>query len=133
MDALEPRLGQAYAQALLAIARVDGEITSEEAARVRELVARRSPVTIDFEASFFDKQTPEILAETVQRAGPAVVQPRDLGRALVSDAVAVAIADGDLKGVEAHTILRFARALGCTAEDVAGVTPALDEWLSVLG
>lgn len=133
MEPLEPRLGQAYAQALLAIARMDGEITPEEAARVRELVARRSTVEIDFEASFFDKQTPETLADTVMRAGPAVVQPRQLGRALVSDAVVLATADGDLNGVEAHAILRFARALGCTAEDVAQETRQLDEWLSVLG
>jgi tellurite resistance protein len=133
MEPLDGKLGQAYAQALLAIARVDGEITPEEAARVRELVARRSPVQIDFEASFFDKQTPETLAEAVTRAGPAIVAPRDLGRALVSDAVALATADGDLNGAEAHAILRFARALGCTAEDVARETRQLDPWLSVLG
>src|SRR5262249_43327806 len=124
---------QAYAQALLAIARVDGEITPEEAARVRELVARRSPVQIDFEASFFDKQTPETLAETVKRAGPAVVQARQLGRALVSDAVVLATADGALNGAEAPAILRFARALGCTAEDGGQETRLLNEWLSVLG
>jgi uncharacterized tellurite resistance protein B-like protein len=133
MDSLEPKLGQAYAQALLAIARVDGEITPAETVRVRELVARRSSVEVNFAASFFDKQTPETLAETVMRAGPAIVQPRQLGRALVSDAVALATADGDLNGVEANAILRFARALGCTAEDVAAETRQLDPWLSVLG
>ena len=133
MDRLEPKLGQAYAQALLAIARVDGEITPEEATRVRELVARRSDVEVNFEASFFDKQTPETLADAVKRAGPTVVEPRELGRALVSDAVIVAAADGDLQGTEAQAILRFARALGCTAQDVAAETSQLNAWLSVLG
>ena len=49
MDSLPAELGQAYAQALLAIARVDREIQPEEAARVRELVSSHTePPTFGF-------------------------------------------------------------------------------------
>jgi tellurite resistance protein len=127
MEPLNAELGQIYAQALVAIARVDGEIGGEEGARLRELVAKRSTVEIDYEASFFEKVTPDSLAAAVRR-DPSV-PPRELGRALVSDAIALATADGDLNSVEAHAILRYARALGCTDEDVGAETRELDEWL----
>jgi hypothetical protein len=125
MDSLPAELGQVYAQALLAIARVDREVQPEEAARVRELVARRSTVEVDFEASFFGKLAPEKLGEAAKAAG---VDPVQLGRALVADGVELATTDGDLNSVEAHAILRYARAL-CSDGDIGAVTHELDEWL----
>lgn len=122
---MDDQLGQAYAQALLAIARVDREVSPEESARVRELVASRSSVVVDFEASFFEKMTPEGLVKAVgsgDRLGVA--------RMLLADAVALATTDGDLNSTEAHAILRFARALGCTDIDITGVTRELDEYLN---
>jgi uncharacterized tellurite resistance protein B-like protein len=124
MQSLDGELGQLYAQALLAIARVDREIGPEEASRVRELVAKRSPVEIDVEASFFHKVTPEELA-----AAASAIDRRELGRALVADGVSLATADGDLNSMEGHAILRFAHALGCTVEDIGAITHELDEWL----
>ena len=55
MDRLDDELGQLYGQALLAIAKVDGEIGPEEGAKLRELVAARTNVEVDFEAGFFHK------------------------------------------------------------------------------
>ncbi len=127
MEALNEQVGQAYAQALLAIARVDREVSPEESSRVRELVASRTPVTVDFEASFFEKMTPEKLAAA---ALEFKVDGRALGRMLVADGVMLATSDGDLNSVEAQIILRFARALGCTDLDVGAETKQLDEWLS---
>jgi len=126
MEPLNDQVGQAYAQALLAIARVDREVNPEEAHRVRELVASRSPVAVDFEASFFERLTPEALAAAAKAGNVAA---RELGLALVADGVALATADGDLNSVEAHAILRFAHALGCTSADIGAVTHELDEWL----
>jgi tellurite resistance protein len=120
-------VAQLFAGALEAVARVDGEITPEESARMRDLVARRTSADIDYEAMFFEKITPEKLA-----AGAGSVDRRALGRALVADAVVLATADGDLNGAEAQAILRYARALGCTRDDVAAETRELDEWLSML-
>jgi len=125
---LEGDVAQAYASALEAIARVDGEINSDESALMRELVSKRTSAAIDYEALFFDKITADKLAARV----PAPIA-REVGRALVSDAVALATSDGDLNGAEGQAIVRFAHALGCTLEDVVGVTDELGEWLHFLG
>ena len=129
MDVLNDEIGQLYAGALIAIARVDGEIGPEEGAHLRELVAKRTGVAIDYEASFFHKVRPEELYAAAVKAGLA---PRELGKALAGDAVALSAADGDLNSHEAQEILRYLRALGCTSEDVASVTRDLDEWLGHL-
>jgi tellurite resistance protein len=126
MEVLNEQLGQAYAQALLAIARVDREVTPEESSRVRELVAKRTPVEVDVEASFFEKMTPEKLAAAAREAK---ADGRELGKMLVGDAVALATTDGDLNSVEAQAILRFARALGCSDPDVRSQTNELDDYL----
>ncbi len=128
MEPLNELVGQAYAQALLTIARVDREVSPEESSRVRELVASRSPVQVDFEASFFEKMTPEGLAKVVREDGK--VDGRELGKQLIADGVTLATTDGDLNSVEAHSILRFARALGCNDIEIRGVTNELDEFLN---
>ena len=119
------QVGQAYAQALLALARVDREVSPEESSRVRDLVASRSSVTVDFEASFFDKMTPEALARVIPEGDRL-----EVARLLLADGVTLATTDGDLNSAEAHSILRFARALGCTDMDITGVTRELDEFLN---
>jgi tellurite resistance protein len=118
-----------YAGALHAIARADGEITLDEGARLLSLMAARSSVEIDPEMLFFDQTTPESLGAAL-RAKPT--ERKAVGTALVEDAVALATCDGDLNGKEGRAILRFARALGCTAEEVHASTDQLDEWLSDL-
>jgi len=118
-------LGQVYAQALLAIARVDREISPEESSRVRELVAARSTVTVDFEASFFEKMTPERLANEVPKPDHVT-----FAQLLIADGVSLATVDGDLNSAEANAILRFARTLGCSAFEISSVTRQLDEYLN---
>jgi tellurite resistance protein len=129
MEPLNDEIGQLYAGALIAIARVDGEIGPEESAHLRDLVGKRTSVAIDYEASFFHKTRPEELAAAAKTGS---VSGRELGKALAGDAVALAIADGDLNGKEAQEIIRFLRALGCTGSDVVAVTRELDEWLGEL-
>ena len=129
MEGLNDEIGQLYAGALIAIARVDGEIGPEESARVRELVGKRTKVAIDYEASFFHKVRPEELAVAAKNA---TVSGRELGKALAEDAVALSTVDGDLNGKEAQEIMRYLRALGCTGADVSSVTRDLDEWLGEL-
>lgn len=122
-------LGEAYAAALHALARADREIGIEESTKVDRLLSRRTSVTVDAEALFFDPPTPEKMAAKV-RKHPAC---KDVGRALVRDAVALATADDDLQGKEATAILRYAKALGLSAADVRAETALLDEWLHQLG
>jgi len=125
---LDGDVAQLYAGALEAIARVDGEVTPEESARMRELIGKRTQAAIDYEALFFEKATPDKLAGKVPAADRRMV-----GRALAADTVALATADGDLNGAEAQAIMRFLRALGCTPADIAAETNELNEWLHVLG
>ena len=128
MQPLNAELGQIYAQALVAIARVDGEIGGEEGARLRELVANRTSVEIDHEASFFEKVTPDALAAAVGRASQrartrASVARWSAMRSRSPPPTATSTA------VEAQAILRYARALGCTDEEIGAETRELDEWL----
>ena len=125
---LDGDVAQLYSGALEAIARVDGEVTPEESARMRDLIGKRTQATIDYEALFFEKTTPDKLAAKVP-----VADRRMVGRALAADAVVLATADGDLNGAEAQAIMRFLRALGCTASDIAAETHQLHEWLHTLG
>ncbi|MEO8701778.1 MAG: TerB family tellurite resistance protein [Kofleriaceae bacterium] len=125
---MDGEVAQAYAGALEAIARVDGEVNPEESAHLRALVGKRTTAAIDYESLFFEKTTPDKLAAKVPKA-----DARAIGRLLVADAVELAIADGDLNGAEAQAIIRYARALGCTAEDVAAATNQLGEWVHGLG
>jgi uncharacterized tellurite resistance protein B-like protein len=118
-----------FAGALHAIARADAEIEPAESLRLQALVKARSDVEIDAEMLFFDPTTPESFAAALRKLG---ADAKAVGLALVADAVALATADGDLNSKEARAILRFARAAGCTAEGVHGVTDQLDEWLGEL-
>jgi tellurite resistance protein len=125
---LDVALAQVYAQGLIAVARVDGEIGPEEGALLRKLVSERASgeIEIDHEASFFHKVTADDLAAAFRTAG---VDTHEVGRAFTSDAVQLALVDGDLNGGEAQSILRYARALGCTDDDIRKATRELDGYL----
>ena len=136
MVKLDDELGQLYGQALLAIAHIDGAVGPEEGARLRELVAARTPVEVDLEAGFFHKMTSDELGMAFRKSGQGAyrdagtpVTAVEFARAFVHDAVALASSDGELNSKEAEAILRFARALGATSADIRAETDALDEWL----
>jgi tellurite resistance protein len=123
---LDAELAQLYAHALIAIAEADRAIGPDEVARLTELVAQHAAITIDFEGAFFSKVTSDKLAAAARKAG---VDARELGRAFVSDGVALSLSDGELGSAEAQAILRYARALGLTNDDIGAVTSELNEWL----
>jgi len=123
---LNDSLAQLYAQALIEVARIDGEITPEEGALLRTLIAQHSSIDIDYEQSFFHKVTTDELASTMKAAG---IDAREVGRTFAGDAVRLALGDGDLNSAEAQAILRYVRALGCSNDDISQVTRELDEWL----
>jgi len=126
---LPDALAEAYAAALHALARSDGEIGAEESAHLDRLLAHRTTQTFDAELLFFSPKTPEQLGATIR----ADARGKDVARALIRDAVALSVADGDLNGKEATAILRFARALKLDQADVRAETALLDEWLHQLG
>lgn len=126
---LDGELAQLYAAALHAIGRIDGELGAEEAMRLQELLTRRGAGEIDAEMLFFTRVSPEALSAAARRSG----DPQRVGRALTADAVALATVDGDMNGAEAHAVIRYLKALGCSAAEVHAVSPELDEWLNELG
>jgi tellurite resistance protein len=123
---LDAELAQLYAQALIAVARVDGEIGPEEGELLRKLVSAHTSVEVDYEQSFFHKMTADELATAVRATK---LDPREVGRAFVSDASSLSLADGELNGGEAQAILRYAHALDCTNDDIRAATHHLDEYL----
>lgn len=127
---LDDETATLYAGALHAIARADGEVHPMESALLQKLVAAHSAIEVDPEMLFFDPVTAESFAAALRKRRANL---REIGLALASDAVALSNADGDLNGQEAHAILRFLRALGCTAQEVHAVTDELDEWIGELG
>lgn len=133
---LDDALVFVYVEALAAIARADREVNPEEAARLSQVIAARSRQPVDAEALFFASVTPDQLAAAVVgRNGyrdSGTSNAREIGRALISDALEVALVDGDLNAQEGRTILRYARALGLNSVDVQQITPQLDAWLDEL-
>lgn len=133
---LDDALVATYVEALAAIARADREVNPEEATRLAQVIAARSRTPVDPEALFFASVTPEQLAAAImgrhsyRDAGAS--SARDIGRALVADALEVALVDGDLNAQEGRTILRYAKALGLNSVDVQTITPQLDAWLDEL-
>ena len=132
MDApptLHGPLATAYGAALHAVAVADGELQAIESARLDLLLERRCP-GLDREDLFFERTTPESFAAAVR--SHAADQWNAIGLGFVADAIELATVDGELRAVEAHVVLRVARALGLSRLDVASVTRALDEWLGSL-
>ena len=126
---LQGPVATAYAAALHAVAVADGELEAIESARLDLILERRCP-GIDREDLFFERVTPESFAASVRTHAAATLTA--IGLTFVGDAVELATVDSELRAVEAHAILRCARALGLSQFDVGSVTRALDEWLGSL-
>jgi uncharacterized tellurite resistance protein B-like protein len=124
-------LAVTYIGALITIARTDGDIGFEESRALNVIAARRSKVPVDEEVLFFGAVTPEALRAALGGGGPhrSGIDGREVGLALIHDAMELAATDGELNGAEATMILRFARALGCSNDDIRAQTNELDEWL----
>jgi tellurite resistance protein len=130
---LDDELAQLYAAALYSITRADGAVDREEGDALRELIARRWQLTIDPEALFFTTVTPESFAHAVARRDPfrgsASPAPRLIAHTLIADALELSVTTGGLDDDKARAILRFARALGYTTDDVRAATDQLSRWL----
>ncbi|MBK9035812.1 MAG: hypothetical protein IPL61_31950 [Myxococcales bacterium] len=126
---LQGPVATAYAAALHAVAVADGEMQSLESSRLDLILERRCP-GVDHESLFFERVTPESFAASVR--AHAADQLQAIGLTFVGDAVELGTVDGELRAVEAHVILRCARALGLSQFDVGSVTRDLDEWLGSL-
>jgi hypothetical protein len=134
---LDSALGHLVARALVAIARADDKIGLEEGLRLQQRIERRmgSPIALD-DLLLAEPLEPHRLAESLRgSAGPfrnAGVHPGELAVMIVTDAIAVVLAKGYVSEAEAHVILRFAGALGCSADEVRRLCSQVAPWLGTI-
>jgi len=134
---LDIALGQLFAQALVAIARADDEISPEEGVRLQQRIALRvaAPISLD-DLLLAEPLEPHRLAESLHgAAGPfrtAWLHPSELAALIVSDGLAVVLAKGYVSEAEARVIVRFASALGYSLEQVCALSSRVAPWLDAL-
>lgn len=133
---LDPNVAQLYAQALVAIARADGEIALEEGSRLQEKIEQRSgqPANLD-DLLLAEPLDPETLANALRDAsgpfrGSGGLHPGELAQMIVVDAIAVVLAKGHVSDEEAQQIVRYATALGCTLDEIRRMSAQLSPWFS---
>ena len=131
---LEAGLAQLYARALVAIARADEQLGLEEGLRLQRKLALRSELALPLEDLLLaEPLDPEVLARALRdEAGPfrgGGLHPGQLAQMIVVDAVEVVLAKGYISESEAAEVFRFATALGCTEDEVRGMTRHLAPWL----
>lgn len=122
-----------YARALLAIARADQEIESDEGLRLADRIETRCTVPLRLEDLLLEPAlSPEqfhLLIGT--HDGPfrgASIHPRELAGALVEDGVAIMLAKGHATEAEADRLWRFAEVLGLTSDEFRRLTAAVAPW-----
>ena len=112
---LDIALGRLFAQALVAIARADDEISPEEGVRLQQQIALRvaAPISLD-DLLLAEPLEPHRLAEAVRgSSGPfrhVGVHPGELAAMIISDGIAVVIAKGYVSEAEARVPRRTAPA-----------------------
>ena len=134
---LEAGLAQLYAQALVAIARADDAIDLEEGSRLQAKIDLRAGRQMPLDDLLLaEPLDPDVLATAMREmSGPfrgGGVHPGQLARMIVVDAVEVVLAKGYISETEAREVMRFATALGCTVDEVRGMTKHLAPWLPTI-
>lgn len=134
---LDIGLAHIYARAVLAIARADHDLGLEEGLRLVRLLEDRSdrPVSLDDLLLEESLEPGELVAMMRQTSGPFrgnCVHPGELAGMIVRDAIAVVLAKGYVSEAEARELLRFAVALGCSVEEVRGMSAHLQPFFSGL-
>lgn len=132
----DEHIAHLYAQALIAIARADGEIGLEEGSRLQQKIEQRSGRAANLDDLLLTEAlAPADLATALhETTGPfrhgGGLHPGELAQLIVTDAIAVVLAKGHVSEEEAQTIVQFATALGCTMEEVRRMSGHLSPWFS---
>ena len=130
-------LGQLFARALVAIARADDLIGLEEGQRLERRIALRvgGPIRLD-DLLLAEPLEPHRLAESLRgNAGPfrhAAVHPSELAVMIITDGIEVVLAKGYVSEAEAHEIMRFAAALGCSLDQVRSLCRRAAPWVGTM-
>jgi len=129
-------LGQLFARALVAIARADDQIGLEVGLRLHERIERRiGPVALD-DLLLAEPLEPHRLAESLRVSSApfrnASIHPGELAVMIITDGIAVVRAKGYVSEAEAHVIVRFAAALGCSLDEVRARCSRVAPWLGTM-
>jgi hypothetical protein len=127
-------VARSYALALLAIARGDGTIGPDEAQVFQQRLEKRVAKPLPLEDLLFERPiTATEVADLVTKDhGPfrtAGLEGRTLGKMLLEDALAIVLTKGHATSGEATGIIRFARALGISNDELRAASPLLDPFL----
>lgn len=120
---LDEDLKQLYARALIAVTRADGTIDGEEGERLGERIATRAQLSLE-DLMLAPSLSPEELSAAFL-GGPfrgTSVPAGELARLLVEDAIYVALGKGHVTSEEGARLLRYATALGLSADDFRQLT-----------
>ncbi|MBA3542155.1 MAG: hypothetical protein H0T79_21250 [Deltaproteobacteria bacterium] len=131
---LDVGTAQLYARALLAIARADEPIGSEEGMRLESRLAARVAMPMPIaDLLLADPLDPSQLARDVRlSSGPfrnVTLHSSELARMIVLDSIIVLLAKGYVSEAEGLEVIRFAIALGCTRDEVRGMSVHLANWI----
>ena len=130
---LDHAIGQLFARALVAIARADDRVGLEEGLRLQQRIERRlaGPMPLD-DLLLAEPLEPHRLAEAARSADPfrsAAVHPGELAAMIVTGAIAVVLGKGYVAEAEAHVMVRFAAALGCSSDQIHALCQRAAPWL----
>lgn len=133
---LDVGVAMLHARAVLAIARADHALGFEEGERLEERIGARTggPVSLADLLLELPIEPTELASHVRTFAGPfrGGVQPGELAKLIVVDAIAVILAKGYVSEGEAKELFRFAGALGCSASEVRQLSQHVAPWLSSL-
>jgi hypothetical protein len=124
MSQLEPQIEELYVRALLAIARADRAIDTDEGNRIDAVLRRRFP-GVSLADMLFERtvRTEDVVKglgiET--EGGPyrnTKVDPAELGRMFVEDALAIVATDDGISSAEEAALVRFAPLFGMPVGDL---------------
>lgn len=136
MRSLDANLAHYYALALVAIARAEGRIGRDDGLRLQQRIEARAGRTVPLDDLLLAEplEPGHFAALLASPTGPfrgGVVHPRDLAEMIVVDAIAVVLAGkGHVTEGEAREMLRFAQALGASADEVRAMGPQLAPWIA---
>lgn len=129
-------LVQLYARALVAIARADHPLGREVGLRLAERLEARGGHAIPLDDLLLaEPLEPAQLATSLRLPTDPFrsdLHPGELAHAIVVDGIAVVLAKGYVSEAEAHHVVGFATALGCSLDEVVAMSEHLRPWLGAL-